>query len=151
VTEAAAGAEHSLAVTSTGQLYAFGENYSGELGNATNNGAARANPTPTLVELPAGTTINTLARGPGASDTLAVTSATIPLTVTPVKAPKIASASLTNRRLRVAKQPIAIPAKKAPLGTGEHSAASCSHRRWPCGVAERRGRGLASVTFVPAR
>ena len=52
VTQVAAGREHSLAVTSTGQLYAFGENYYGQLGNATNNKTEEPNPTPTLVTLP---------------------------------------------------------------------------------------------------
>ncbi|HEY2053841.1 MAG TPA: putative Ig domain-containing protein [Solirubrobacterales bacterium] len=52
VTEVAAGAYFSLAVTSTGQLYGFGENEEGQLGNATNNHTTAANPTPTLVSLP---------------------------------------------------------------------------------------------------
>jgi alpha-tubulin suppressor-like RCC1 family protein len=72
VTQIAAGSADSLAVTSSGQLYAFGENRYGQLGNATTNGEAAANPTPTLVALPAGTTIDTLARGPSAQHTLAV-------------------------------------------------------------------------------
>ena len=49
VTEVAAGGEHSLAVTSTGQLYAFGENEYGQLGSAAN---FEPNPTPALVALP---------------------------------------------------------------------------------------------------
>ena len=52
VTQVAAGGGHSLALTSSGQLYAFGYNYFGELGNATNNGTTNANPTPTAVVLP---------------------------------------------------------------------------------------------------
>jgi alpha-tubulin suppressor-like RCC1 family protein len=54
VTQAAGGGGFSLVVTSTGQLYAFGNNEDGQLGNATNNGidAYEANPTPTLVTLP---------------------------------------------------------------------------------------------------
>lgn len=52
VTRVAASSEHSLVVTSSGQLYAFGDNYYGELGNATNNHSATPNPTPTLVTLP---------------------------------------------------------------------------------------------------
>jgi alpha-tubulin suppressor-like RCC1 family protein len=50
VTQAAAGGPDSLALTSTGQLYAFGENFWGQLGNTT--GANTPNPTPTLVTLP---------------------------------------------------------------------------------------------------
>jgi alpha-tubulin suppressor-like RCC1 family protein/serine/threonine protein kinase len=52
ITQIAAGGNHSLALTSTGQLYAFGENAFGQLGNATNLGSEEPNPTPTLVTLP---------------------------------------------------------------------------------------------------
>jgi alpha-tubulin suppressor-like RCC1 family protein len=74
VTEIAAGAFHSLAVTSSGQLYAFGYNYSGELGSTTNSGTANANPTPTPVAFAPGTTIDAVAKGPIAQDTLAIVS-----------------------------------------------------------------------------
>jgi alpha-tubulin suppressor-like RCC1 family protein len=72
VTQIAAGGWYSLALTSTGQLFAFGENAYGQLGNATNNGSGTANPTPTIVNLPG-------ASGPvtqiaaGANHSLAVT------------------------------------------------------------------------------
>src|ERR1700761_3797654 len=54
VTQAAAGCDFSLAVTESGQLYAFGENDFGQLGNSTHieETTAKANPTPTLVTLP---------------------------------------------------------------------------------------------------
>jgi alpha-tubulin suppressor-like RCC1 family protein len=52
VTQAAAGNEHSLALTASGQLYAFGENHFGQLGNPTNNRTPNPNPTPALVRLP---------------------------------------------------------------------------------------------------
>ncbi len=55
VVQAAAGYEHTLAVTSAGQLYAFGLNYFGQLGSATNNGKNVPNPTPGLVSLPGAT------------------------------------------------------------------------------------------------
>lgn len=54
VTEVAAGAYFSLAVTSTGQLFAFGANERGQLGSSVNNGVSVPNPTPTLVDLPSG-------------------------------------------------------------------------------------------------
>jgi hypothetical protein len=54
VTQTAAGYAHSLVVTSTGQLYAFGENLYGQLGRATNSSTNTPNPTPTLVDLPSG-------------------------------------------------------------------------------------------------
>lgn len=52
VSEIAAGEDHSLAVTSTGQLYAFGANRFGQLGNAAGSGTELANPTPLRVNLP---------------------------------------------------------------------------------------------------
>jgi alpha-tubulin suppressor-like RCC1 family protein len=53
VTQAAAGGNQSLAITASGQLYAFGYNYYGQLGNPSNNLIAyEANPTPTVVRLP---------------------------------------------------------------------------------------------------
>jgi len=72
ITQIAAGEEHSLVVTSTGQLYAFGDNVAGELGNSTNNGMSTANPTPTLVTLPGATGPVTQVAA-GADDSLALT------------------------------------------------------------------------------
>jgi alpha-tubulin suppressor-like RCC1 family protein len=72
VTQLAAGQEHSLAVTSTGQLYGFGSNAYGQLGSATNSGTGNPNPTPALAALPAGTTIDTVARGPNGYHALAL-------------------------------------------------------------------------------
>jgi hypothetical protein len=72
VVQIAAGNRHSLALTSSGQLYAFGWNHYGQLGIATNAETETPNPTPTLVSLPAGTTIETMARGPAAQHTLVV-------------------------------------------------------------------------------
>ncbi len=51
-TQLAAGQYHSLALTSSGQLYAFGLNDEGQLGSLANIGTEEANPTPTLVGLP---------------------------------------------------------------------------------------------------
>ena len=73
VTQVAASSDHSLALTTSGQLYAFGENYFGQLGNATNDKSGEPNPTPTLVALPGGATIDTFARGSAAEHTLVVT------------------------------------------------------------------------------
>ena len=73
VTQVAAGASFSLAVTSSGQLYAFGVNHYGQLGSTTRNGTNQANPTPTLVTLPGATGPVTLIAA-GESFSLAVTS-----------------------------------------------------------------------------
>lgn len=50
----AGGAFHTLALGENGQLYAFGKNALGALGNSTNIGSQEANPTPTPVNLPSG-------------------------------------------------------------------------------------------------
>jgi alpha-tubulin suppressor-like RCC1 family protein len=81
----AAGSAHSLAITASGELYSFGSNLDGQLGRAASSGSASANPTPAPVALPAGTTIDTVARGATADFTvaqaadLAVLSSSLPL------------------------------------------------------------------------
>lgn len=52
---AAAGGKHTLVMTASGQAYAFGWNYHGQLGNSTyieGNGPHGWNPTPALIVLP---------------------------------------------------------------------------------------------------
>lgn len=48
-TQLAAGAQHSLALRPDGTLWAWGDNFFGQLGNATGTGTNTANPTPTQV------------------------------------------------------------------------------------------------------
>ena len=74
VTQVAAAGDHSLAVTASGQLYAFGDNVFGQLGSAANSGTESPNPTPTLVRLAPGTTIDTVAKGEGADHSLVIVS-----------------------------------------------------------------------------
>ncbi len=74
VVVASAGNSSSRAVTSSGQLYTFGDNALGELGTATDAGTSTPNPTPAIVSLPSGTTIDAVAIGPAASHTLAIVS-----------------------------------------------------------------------------
>jgi len=64
IVQLAAGLYQSYVLTATGQLLAFGSNFSGQLGSAINAGAIEPNPTPTPVALPAGATVDTVARGP---------------------------------------------------------------------------------------
>jgi alpha-tubulin suppressor-like RCC1 family protein len=52
VTQLAAGNDHSLLVTASGQLFAFGSNEFGQLGVAGNSGTTTPNPTPTLSSCP---------------------------------------------------------------------------------------------------
>jgi alpha-tubulin suppressor-like RCC1 family protein len=73
ISQIAAGDEHSLALTSTGQLYAFGSNEFGQLGNPANSGTELANPTPLAVALP-GASGPVVQIAAGASHSLALTS-----------------------------------------------------------------------------
>ena len=59
ITAIAAGGDHSLALTSTGTVLAWGINASGQLGNGTNTNSN----VPVAVNLPAGTTITAIAAG----------------------------------------------------------------------------------------
>jgi alpha-tubulin suppressor-like RCC1 family protein len=65
----AAGFEHALAVTTDGQVLAWGDNNAGKLGNG---GNARVGTTPAPVLLPAGTRVTAVTAG--TDDSLAVTS-----------------------------------------------------------------------------
>jgi len=68
VRAAAASFDYTLAVSTTGQVYAWGENSRGELGNGK---SGPPNPVPGLVHLPAGTRVTAVTAGDG--DSLAVT------------------------------------------------------------------------------
>jgi alpha-tubulin suppressor-like RCC1 family protein len=61
VVEVGAGYAASYALTSTGRLYAFGTNWYGQLGRATNTKSLNPNPTPTAVPMPGGAAIETIA------------------------------------------------------------------------------------------
>jgi len=69
VTAIAAGFVHSLALTSTGQVLAWGSNTLGQLGNGTNTSSS----IPVAVSLPSGTTVTAIAAG-GSHHSLALTS-----------------------------------------------------------------------------
>jgi alpha-tubulin suppressor-like RCC1 family protein len=70
VTAIAAGANHSLAVNSTGQALAWGNNANGQLGN----GTTTASSTPVAVSLPRGTTATAIAGGVSSNHSLLLTS-----------------------------------------------------------------------------
>ncbi|WP_018587541.1 Ig-like domain repeat protein [Salinispora arenicola] len=69
VTAVAAGDRHSLAVTSTGTVSAWGANTDGQLGDGTTTSSS----TPVAVDVPAGTTVTAVAAG--GAHSVAVTSA----------------------------------------------------------------------------
>ena len=68
ITQIAAGQDVSLALSSTGQLYAWGDDGDGELGN----NSATSSPVPVAVSLPPTTTVDALARGSEAQHALVV-------------------------------------------------------------------------------
>jgi alpha-tubulin suppressor-like RCC1 family protein len=73
IVQLAAGADDSLIVTASGQLFTFGANTFGQLGNAVNSASSLPNPRPTLAGLPPATTIDLVARGSSAEHSLALT------------------------------------------------------------------------------
>jgi Putative Ig domain/Regulator of chromosome condensation (RCC1) repeat len=72
VTRITAGDDYSLALTSAGQLYAFGCNVSGELGTPPDKERGAPHSTPAPVLLPGGASIGTMASGPWSDHTLVV-------------------------------------------------------------------------------
>lgn len=108
ITNIAAGGVHSLAVTSTGTVLAWGENDEGQLGN----GSRTSSNTPVPVSLPAGTRITAVAAGDSYSLALTSTGAvlawgtnvqgelgngtSIPFSVTPVPVSLPAGTTITN-------------------------------------------------------
>ncbi|MGE0506991.1 MAG: putative Ig domain-containing protein, partial [Solirubrobacterales bacterium] len=54
---------HSFAITTTGQLFGWGDNQLGQLGSTTNLGSTKPNPTAALVTLPGGARADTAASG----------------------------------------------------------------------------------------
>ncbi|WP_018586381.1 Ig-like domain repeat protein [Salinispora arenicola] len=80
ITTASAGAFHSLAVTSTGTMLAWGYNALGQVGDGT---TATRRRTPVAVDLPTGTTITAAAAGNRHSLAIAPSTSTTTLRVSP--------------------------------------------------------------------
>lgn len=141
ISQIAAGNHDSLVLSTAGQLYAFGENQFGQLGNTANNGTESADPTPAVVDVAAEALVqgssadHTLVLGPFIPPVAACGCANEPhppstptSTETPqtpshsatVQAPVLSAVSLTNRSFRVGRRATAIAARKAPVGTAIH-------------------------------
>ncbi|ABP54797.1 Ig-like domain repeat protein [Salinispora tropica] len=73
VTAIAAGTSHSLAITATGAVFAWGDNAVGQLGDGTTTDSSL----PVPVRLPVGTTVTAIAGGLGHSLAVASTGATL--------------------------------------------------------------------------
>jgi alpha-tubulin suppressor-like RCC1 family protein len=71
----AAGSDFSFVLTSTGALYAFGDNFYGQLGSTTNNNTNDPNATPTQVAIPGGVNLDAVASGSSALHTLVIIAA----------------------------------------------------------------------------
>ena len=74
--QVSAGDEHSLAVDSNGNVWAWGLNQVGQLGNSINTGSTTANPVPSQVQYPksAGTGLKTVQVSAGGGHSMAVDS-----------------------------------------------------------------------------
>ncbi|WP_018220078.1 RCC1 domain-containing protein [Salinispora pacifica] len=97
VTAVAAGNAHSLALTSTGTVLAWGTNSSGQLGDGTTTPSS----TPLTVDLPAGTTITAIAAS-SSSHSLAVTSTGTMLAWGANFTGQLGDGTITNRSTPVA-------------------------------------------------
>lgn len=83
IDEISAGKDHSLVLTSSGQLYAFGSDRYGQLGNGKDE--ETPDPVPTLVKLPHVTSVG---RGSSANQVLAIVAVPPPLHMSTTTLPK---------------------------------------------------------------
>ncbi|WP_019900689.1 Ig-like domain repeat protein [Salinispora arenicola] len=121
VTAVAAGNAHSLAVTSTGTMLAWGANSSGQLGDGTTTPRS----TPVAVDLPVGTTITTIAAS-SSSHSLAVTSTGTMLAWGANFTGQLGDGTITNRSTPVAVDlPVGTTVTAVATGSG-HSLAVTS-------------------------
>jgi hypothetical protein len=142
VVRAGTGGRYGLALTSTGQLYAFGSNAQGQLGIAAQLGTGRPFPRPTRVDLPFGTTVDTLGTGPDGEDTLVVVS---DLVVATRSLPPARVGSQYRRKLQAGGglPPYRWTARGLPAGL------SISRRSGQItGVPKRRGNYRPTVTVT---
>ncbi|WP_018800896.1 Ig-like domain repeat protein [Salinispora arenicola] len=146
VSTIAASSSHSLAVTSTGTMLAWGANFTGQLGDGTITNRS----TPVAVDLPAGTTVTAVATGSGHS--LAVTSAGTMLAWGGNGSGQLGDGSTTSSSTPVAVDLPAGTTVTAVAGGAGHSLALTSTGTmlaWGFNTSGQLGDGTTSNRSIP--
>jgi alpha-tubulin suppressor-like RCC1 family protein len=145
-TAIAAGYGHELALTSTGQIYAWGLGTSGQLGNA----AITSTSTPVAVHLPAGTSASAIAAGYAQS--LAVTSTGLVLAWGDNSAGELGNGTTTSSATPVvASLPAGTTATGVSAGyfTSQALTSTGSVLAWGANNDGQLGNGSTTATSVP--
>jgi alpha-tubulin suppressor-like RCC1 family protein len=148
ITAIAGGGGHSLALTSSGQVLAWGDNYYGELGNGTTTNSS----TPVAVSLPSGTTVTAIAGG--IYHSLALTSSGQVLAWGYNAYGQLGNGTTTNSSTPVA---ISLPSGTtvtAIAGGGDHSLALTSSGQvlaWGLNSSGQLGNGTTTNSSIPVQ
>src|SRR5450756_2579326 len=143
VTAIAGGGFHSLALTSSGQVLAWGYNFNGQLGNGTTADSS----IPVAVSLPSGTTVTAIAGG--GQHSLALTSAGQVLAWGYNSDGELGNGTTTNSSTPVA---VSLPSGTTVIaiaGGGQHSLALTSSGQvlaWGFNYSGQLGNGTTSTT-----
>ena len=160
----ASGEDHGLAVTSTGEVFAWGKNTFGQVGDGTTTNRTR----PVQAALPTAATATAVISAPGAFISLALTTSgevlawgrntsgqlgdgTTTSRATPVQVPMPAAAILTGGLTAGATFTLAVVSYSAALGWGANNAGQLGdgttvERRTPVDVTFPSGMVLAGIT-----
>src|SRR5450759_699627 len=148
VTAIAGGGQHSLALTSTGQVLAWGYNGLGQLGNGTTTNSS----TPVAVSLPSGTTVTAI--DGGGDHSLALTSTGQVLAWGLNAYGQLGNGTTTNSSTPVA---ISLPSGTtvtAIAGGGDHSLALTSSGQvlaWGLNAYGQLGNGTTTNSSIPVQ
>ena len=145
VTAIAGGGYHSLALTSSGQVLAWGSNGQGQLGNGTTTSSS----TPVAVSLPSGTTVTAIAAGYYHS--LALTSSGQVLAWGYNADGELGNGTTTNRSTPVA---VSLPSGTTvtAIAGGDHSLALTSTGQvlaWGSNSNGQLGNGTTTISSIP--
>jgi alpha-tubulin suppressor-like RCC1 family protein len=149
VTAIAAGSAHSLALSSTGQVTAWGYNGYGQLGNGITGGGSS---TPVAVSLPSGTTAIAVAGGARSTHSLALTSTGQMLAWGNNSVGQLGNGTSANSNIPVA---VSLPSGTtvtAIAGGDIHSLALTSTSKvlaWGDNTAGQLGDGTTTNRFTP--